>query len=274
MGYRHPRITGEAFKHLYPFTKKGALPVEVHWTLEKAPEPLRAEREHLWERALPLAWAETETLCLSPEDLFLHVCHHAAHHGFVLGFQPLCDIAEIVRLFGDRLDWEVIRARAGLWKVEKSVSLTVRLLDDLFGKIAPDPWAGISDSHYPEKKVVAVGVKQIHSIEDDADFSEPPPQQSWRPSKSEGFTQKARILMSTLFPPPKAMRVMYQTENLLKAYLIRPFDLFTRYTRLGQKLFKRAGRRDHSVAKRMATLHNTDIIRKWILDGGDRSDQT
>ncbi len=69
------------------------------------------------------------------------------------------------------------------------------------------------------------------------------------------------------------MRVVYQTDNLLKAYLIRPFDLFARYTRLGRRLFKHREARDNSVASRMRTLNNTDIIRKWILSPSDPADR-
>jgi len=258
IGYGQPQYTPDKGKHLYPFTKAGAIPVEVHWTLETEPEPLVADRDHLRERARPFTFGKSEALGLCPDDLFLHLCFHAAHHGFVLGLQPLCDIVEVVGFYDDRLDWDAIRSRARLWRVSKSVFLTLRLIGDLLGPIVPD---SVTDSFDSDRSCAAVGAvasEQIFSIEGD-------PAARQRRQRPEGVLEKARILLGTLFPPPSTMRLVYQTERVFLTYLIRPFDLFARYSWLGQKLFKRSGRRDRSVGARMRMLHNTNIIRNWIL---------
>ncbi|RIK58724.1 hypothetical protein DCC62_29230, partial [candidate division KSB1 bacterium] len=75
---------------------------------------------------------------LCPEDLLLHLCIHASyHHQFRFGLRSLCDIAEIIRHYHSRLDWEQLRKRAEEWGVTKCVYLTLRLTNKLLEANVP-----------------------------------------------------------------------------------------------------------------------------------------
>ncbi len=273
IGYDQPQYRHDDLKHLHPFTKAGAIPIEVHWTLATEPEPLVANRDSLFERAVPFGIGEHQALGLCPDDLFLHLCFHAAHHGFVLGLQPLCDIVEMVRVLGDRLDWDAIRSRARLWRIERSLFLTLHLAGLILEPVGPGEEKGILEPDRSGAPIARVAMEQVLSVEDDRAMPPPPPVGESPPRRTIRLVEKGRILLKTLFPPRETMRVVYQTDRILPAYLLRPIDLFARYTRLGRKLFRRRAQRARSAGERLRTLRNMGIIRDWILSGTDRSER-
>jgi hypothetical protein len=77
MGYgptERPSIKAQCAKHhhLDPFVKKGAYPIEIHWTLQN--QPFKITVESLWEQTRPFTVASVQVLTLSPENLLLHLC--------------------------------------------------------------------------------------------------------------------------------------------------------------------------------------------------------
>ena len=69
----------------------------------------------------------------------LHLALHAsAHHVFSsFGIRPLCDIAELLRRFGDTLDWEAAQQRAHDWGAGHALYLTLRLAREMLGAAVP-----------------------------------------------------------------------------------------------------------------------------------------
>jgi hypothetical protein len=129
--------------HQLPMFERGGVHLELHWAIEDDASPFSIDGEGLWQRAVPARINGAPTWALSPEDLLLHLCVHAAYgHGwrqFDTGLRPLCDIAACLRRFGDRIDWGVLADRARAWHIHPSVELTLVLVRDLLGAAVP-PW--------------------------------------------------------------------------------------------------------------------------------------
>ena len=120
--------------HVEPMRKPGGLLVEIHYAL-LAPALVKGQDvDGIWSRTRSRAIGGTEAKVLSPEDLLLHLCLHAAlNHGFQVNLLHLCDIPAVVDHFGDRLDWTAFRNRARAWGAERSVEVTLALAGRLLG---------------------------------------------------------------------------------------------------------------------------------------------
>ncbi|MFN8443063.1 MAG: nucleotidyltransferase family protein [Caldilineaceae bacterium] len=127
--------------HVPPFIHPNKVPViELHWQVTPPNRGYAIPVEQLWShrRAAMLNGISAEGLC--PEDLLIHVCVHATyHHWFQHGVRSLCDIAELLRYYGDTLDWETVRARAAAWQCERGVYLALSAAQQLLGVDIPNP---------------------------------------------------------------------------------------------------------------------------------------
>lgn len=273
MGYTLPDRAGREVKHLGPFSKPHALPVELHWTLARETDPLTIDIEGLWARANPATIGDGDAFLLCPEDLFLHQCLHAAyHHGFVLGLQPLCDVAETVGHFEGRLDWQRVRSSARRWRTGRSVHLTLQLARELLGMKLPAEVLDSFDSSGLDEEIKAIARDQIFSHRDDSSGIGARARQFAKTGRRAGFMRKAALILRTLFPSPSYMRIKYGTKPLPFCYLLQPFDLFFRYFPLPRRI---SGRRRTAGGQLLFLLKikaNTEAIKKWIESGSiDRS---
>jgi hypothetical protein len=143
LGYRPPvpisvRFETRVAQHLQPLIKRGALPIEIHWTLAVPGSPQQFDIPGLWLRAVPVKIAQAEALALAPEDLLLHLCYHTAYqHTFGYGLRGLTDIAYVMRRFAATFDWDEITRRARAAILAAPVYLAVRLAVELLGAPVP-----------------------------------------------------------------------------------------------------------------------------------------
>jgi len=127
--------------HLNPLRRAAGLPlVELHWTLCDAKEAADFNLVEVWQRAQSVTLAGEPALALAPEDLILHLCHHAAyHHVFDMGLRGVMDISRVVDRFGGQLDWGALQRTAEAWGWQRGVYLTLALADGMFGLPLPAP---------------------------------------------------------------------------------------------------------------------------------------
>jgi hypothetical protein len=94
---------------------EGGAVIELHWELLG---PLHYQRAvpagWFWQTALPMGPDGGLASVLGPEAQLLHLCGHILQHG---GLEKarwlwLHDVAEVVALYHDRLDWDEVIARA------------------------------------------------------------------------------------------------------------------------------------------------------------------
>ncbi len=87
----------DASRHVgYQHAQVG-LSIEIHWNLVQEALGLHVDIRDVWKRTRPAQVAGVEVSILSPEDLLLHLCIHAADHAFGLGLRPVCDLTETLR---------------------------------------------------------------------------------------------------------------------------------------------------------------------------------
>lgn len=122
--------------HVPRMLKPGAAPVELHVAITPPTAQLRLDIEDLWRRAVPVETGSRHFV-LSPEDLVLHICVHAAYtHSAEFGLRPLCDIQQIVRVF-PALDWTAVGDRAREWRAARGTFLTLHLAAECLGACIP-----------------------------------------------------------------------------------------------------------------------------------------
>jgi putative nucleotidyltransferase-like protein len=112
-----------------------AVPLEVHWQLERPSRPFAIDLEGLWARAVPATLAGLATWVLAPEDLLLHLCLHLCKHAGSpytgarrdLRLRAFCDLAFVLHHHGATLDWEALGERARAWGLASYVAAPLQL---------------------------------------------------------------------------------------------------------------------------------------------------
>jgi hypothetical protein len=90
--------------------------------IENPTYPFRIDVDGLWERAMPVRGGGVEIQGLSPEDLVLHLClHAAAHHGFENGFRGICHLHHAIGASRGAFGWTELVGRSKSWGVERSI---------------------------------------------------------------------------------------------------------------------------------------------------------
>lgn len=199
--------------HLTPLRKAPGLPlVELHWTLCNADEAGNFNLAELWQRARPitLAGEPALALALAPEDLILHLCHHAAyHHQFDMGLRGLIDITRVVERFGTQLNWGALQRTAEAWGWQRGVYLTLALTQALFDLSLPAPIAQAIQAVVPNPDFV--GQTQALLLQ---------PKQANRyltgvlSYQTLGLTLAQRVVrtLGRTFPSPQRMAEIYPTR--------------------------------------------------------------
>lgn len=115
----------------------GRVLVELHWAITSQTFPFRLDPTSLWERVESIALEGTPVRNLSPEDLLLVLCVHGAKHHWGR-LMWISDIAEMLRTYTQRIDWDRLMQRAdGLGGV-RMLLLGLLLAHDLLGAKLPD----------------------------------------------------------------------------------------------------------------------------------------
>jgi len=137
------------------------IPLEVHWLLDPPGSPFRVDMAALWQSAVPTRIAGIDALGLSPEDLLLHLCTHAARHRFNGGLLFLVDVATAIAYYGDRIDWARLATRAAEWSAGPHVSAALSLATELLGAAVPDRTLEILRPLSPDDELLDLARERI-----------------------------------------------------------------------------------------------------------------
>ena len=229
LGY-HPQATPggiqdySTHRHLPPFIKSGAVPIEVHRSIDES-GCFQIDAEGLWERARTARIAGVEALVLNPEDLLQHLCLHTAfQHGFRAPLRQIYDIVAAIDHYGPELYWHVlVRAaeRSGLGKV---CYYALAAAESLLGaRVPPEALAALETSDC-DPRMVAV-IREYVLLQS----SHQAPGSIQEMFQAQGRWERMRLLLRSLFPAPALLRETYSLAPGSKAvyvyYLIRPWHL-------------------------------------------------
>lgn len=227
--------------HLPPFFKEGAIPIEVHWHIERPFNPFTIDIEELWKRTRPTTIAENEVLVLSPEDLLLHLCVHAAfHHLFQIGLRSLYDIAEVIHRYQDKMEWEVVCWRTQQWGANNSVYLALYLAETLVGAAVPSEVLDTLKPNNCDPQIITWAKAQlVHEFNE----SVLPPIALIKCWKSKHILETINILCQRIFLPREEIARMYSISpdwpQIYFYYWIRLKDLLVWHSRTIWRLARR-----------------------------------
>lgn len=267
MGYgptKRPSIKAQCAMshHLEPFIKKGAFPIEVHWTLFDHKLPFKNRVDMLWEQTRPFTVASVQVLSLSPENLLFHLCVHTAYASSFVGVRFLCDIHKTLGYYQDQIDWDDLFDRARQWKAEKAVYIVLYLARDWLGAQVPSP---VLDRFKPDdfnlelvantKKIISIDA--IHWVVYENNFGA-----LWMPNKP--YLEKLSIFLKKIFPPLKSLANIYKIpENSLRLYFYYPVHLkciLVKYSGMVWRML----RGDKKTRALMAQNRQVTMLKDWM----------
>lgn len=261
-GYRASRpfdldLEVRNYHHVPAYVKRGAPPLEIHWTLLNPRFQNGLGWQELWERSVPAKVGDAEVRVFSPDDLLIYLCAHVAYqHIYIDSLRSLYDIKLLVGRHERTLGWGAITARARTWGLANSVYLSLRLTDDLLG--CPLPKAvldGLRPPDFHEPLVTAAVARMMEHSE-----TSPVVRAVW---SRRGLPERLKGLWGRLMVPRSVLAGRYHlrpdawTVNLY--YFVRAWDLLRAHGR--DLLDLLLGRR----SKREAALRESELIAylKW-----------
>jgi hypothetical protein len=125
--------------------------VELHWALWAASEQ-RLGTVGLWERSVAATLLDEPIRILSPEDTLLHLSIHRTRSALRLRW--VADIAELLRRYGESLDWDAYLSRARAAGARTSSWVVLGLARDLLEAPVPDRVLRELAVKWPKRAVV------------------------------------------------------------------------------------------------------------------------
>jgi Uncharacterised nucleotidyltransferase len=124
-------------QHDYRFIRThDGLVVELQWKVTKRLFSFPFDFNDVWSRSEPVALAGAEIMTLRPEDLFLILCVHGAKHRWEQ-LKWICDIAELVAAYRQKIDWGKVVDRARMLGGERMLLLGLLLAHRFLGAVLP-----------------------------------------------------------------------------------------------------------------------------------------
>jgi hypothetical protein len=249
---------------LPPFRKSFALPViEIHWTICDPNETYQFDLTELWQRAKNTDFFGETALALAPEDLILHLCHHASyHHKFNIGVRPLCDLARIIEHFQDQLDWEMLQTTAERWQWQKGLYIMLALTRNCLGVDLPDSMLQAIHYYGIDQRILAIAEDELfvnrHTQNQNLSVKISIPFANF--IEQTNFINRTKLIIQRIFISPQTMsrkypvQASYNDPKLYFYYLIRFRGLWQRYYQYTQKLI--LGNTEVSGATRRKYLLN------------------
>ncbi|MEN8219789.1 MAG: nucleotidyltransferase family protein [Pseudomonadota bacterium] len=259
MGYGptdRPSIEAQCARvhHLIPFKKRNAMPIEIHWTIDKLSSPFKLEADELWRRAQPINGINA--FALAPEDLLLHLCLHTTYFHSFNPLKFLCDFPKTLQYYQDEIDWELLFHRAHQWGANKTVFLTLYLVRELLNVPLEQLERFKPDDFNPQVVTLAKTL-----IFNGSTFTTQSFAKFW---EAKPFKDKVIILMKRVFPPPEFMALTYPVPSrsiqMYLFYLIRLKYLLVRYGTTTWRLL-RGNKRELQT---MENMNNVYALQDWM----------
>lgn len=245
--------------HARPFTKSGAIPIEIHRGITPARSPFQVDLDGIWARAREAEVTGIEGFVLAPDDLMHHLCLHAAYnHRFEIPLLPLCDLAATIESTQWRLDWRRFVATSNASRTSRLVYCTLRVLTSTLGADVPD---GVFDelAHTATDDAVVDAIRDS-ILSSAADV----PATYAQLGDHTGFRAKVGVLARSVFPSRDHLRAIYAlppASRLVYAYyLVRPLDLIVRRGRVVADIIIGAQRLKPAIARE----EQRRVIRRWV----------
>jgi len=121
----------ENVRHFHDaYTRQNSPSIELHWTLNET-FTNQVDLEEIWSHALPVTILYGSFFALPQEELLVFLCMHTIQHINSAMLRMLCDVGEVVRKFGEELQWDKVVETAFRWDIPRAVYVILRLAGEL-----------------------------------------------------------------------------------------------------------------------------------------------
>jgi hypothetical protein len=245
----HEKIADEKSKHMPPFSKNKATRIEVHVNILGKTPGVSEEMTRLWETAIPADLNGLRAYSLSPEYQALYLSVHLFQH-VMSGSTVLywfCDIHEVVRKYGDRIDWKDFWDRAGPLGFGAQIYSIFELLRSQWNGSLPE-----MDKYRPGEEIDNLSLETIVSAGSKAKNILPAHMDNLKIIRdTEGCKWCLYYLWRTIFPTRSNLMYRYRPGNsslLPLYYIIHPCKLGKRaFLSLFYNLYSFFERRKKSI---------------------------
>ena len=224
-GYRFAALEAQvgvtlAYENELMLHKSGPLDVllEMHWHLLDSPYYQRTiDLDWFWQTARPASFGRSQALVLGLEAQLLHLCAHLAlHHGgeWLLWRH---DVAEVVHAFPDRIDWDLVLAKARLFDLVLSLQKVLPAVSAEWGAPIPENVLHRLEALTPSPAEVRVFNRLTAADRPVVQrfWTDLAGQASWRTRFAYALTQ--------LFPSPAYMQARYRLVHPWLTPLAYPY---------------------------------------------------
>lgn len=259
--YFDSSVENRDVKHVPPMSLADGTTIEVHWSLLEQDEPFSIDPQGVWQRARSARFADTDAYALCTEDLLLHLCIHANYqHYLKLGLRGMLDIALVLNLEADRLDWRKLGEISRQWGAEKTLALS-------FALIAEIGWANLPEGFLSEllpyslDADILTKAKTLLLQDNLAPNAITPDVAALSSTKNLG--QKASVILNRIFISRPALARLYKlnpnSPGILLGYFRRAIDLFRQY---GSTIGK-ISTMDEAIQQDLAREKDRFLIHDW-----------
>ena len=149
-------------QHLPPYVSSdGALLIELHHDIVPA-GAFDMPIEDLWARSRPVRVSSVRALSFAPEDLLLHLCLHLAYsHVFSGMLKWICDIAAVIRAYGDELDWDELVRRAQIYSAGRHIHYALWLASAMVDATVPESVVRALEHHRVRPRLRDISLKLV-----------------------------------------------------------------------------------------------------------------
>jgi hypothetical protein len=215
-----------ALHHARPVIKSGSVQVEVHHRLELPGSPFSVDQDGIRSRARAGDGMPGGPDVFSPEDLLLHVCAHIAYnHAFDVRLLALQDVRQVLRRYGERLDWTRARAIAEADGRAPFVGMALAVTERLWPGSVPERALASWPLGEEDAEVRDAAVEYVKQMPVELPVGV-------RRMRSAGSARERIVaLLEAVFPSPERMREIYQvpaSRSVVWSYLWRPLDVLRR----------------------------------------------
>jgi len=193
--------------------------LNLHWHLANSITPLylatKINMERIWQDACPFG----DMMAMAPHHLLIHLAEHAFRHCFDR-FILLVDIAEVLLVYKDKINWERFLRDSFAFGLERRIFYSLYLASSKFDAYVPKDILFVLE---PKKKTYGEKIFLNHILRN-IRFEE----LSCFVSLyiCEGFRQRIRFLKELVFPPQEVLAHAYlkpKTQVSLLDYFSRMF---------------------------------------------------
>jgi hypothetical protein len=105
--------------------------IELH-TQIVPDRPYKTEIPLIWQRAQKLSFYGTTINYPSKEDMFVILALHIRRHTRRLALKFICDIANIIKLYKDTMDWDYIYSLSKKNYIKNTIYFSLYIIKELF----------------------------------------------------------------------------------------------------------------------------------------------